>query len=78
MPYASVEASPEVEVYGHWALILARMTHASAGADPWTIVPSKPHPAVAEPEFTPLDLSYIRIGQIKSRRREAGVRSCRK
>jgi hypothetical protein len=61
MPYASVEASAEVKVYAHWALILVRMTHDSVGADPWTIVPGKPHPTVAEPEFTPLDLSYIRI-----------------
>ena len=59
MPYPSVAASAEVEVYANWALIMVRMTHALVGADPWTIVQSKPQP-VAEPEFTPLDLSYIR------------------
>ena len=60
MPDASVTASAEVEVYANWALIMVRMTYALVGADPWTMVQSKPHPAVAEPEFTPLDLSYIR------------------
>ena len=59
MPYASVAASAEVEVYANWALIMVRMTHGSVGADPWTIVQNKLHPAVAEPEFTPLDLSYM-------------------
>jgi hypothetical protein len=60
MPYASVAASAEVEVYANWALIMVRMTYASVGADPWTIVQNKLHPAVAEAEFTPLDFSYIR------------------
>jgi hypothetical protein len=59
MPSASVEASAEVEVYANWALIMVRMTHGSVGADPWTVVQNKLHPAVAEPEFTPLDLSYM-------------------
>ena len=59
MPYALVAASAEVEVYANWALIMVRMTHGSVGADPWTIVQNKLHPAVAEPEFTPLDLSYM-------------------
>jgi hypothetical protein len=60
MPYASVAGSAEVEVYASWALILVRMTYDSVGADPWTIVQDKLHPAVAEEEFTPLDFSYIR------------------
>ena len=60
MPYASVAAAAEVEVYASWALILIRMTYDSVGADPWTIVQDKLHPAVAEEEFTPLDFSYIR------------------
>jgi hypothetical protein len=60
MPYASVAASPEVEVYASWALILVRMTYDSVGADPWTIVQDKLRLAVAEEEFTPLDFSYIR------------------
>ena len=59
MPYASVTASAEVEVYANWALIMVRMTHGSVGADPWTIVQNKLHPALAEPEFTPLDLSCM-------------------
>jgi hypothetical protein len=60
MPYASVAASEEVEVYAYWALIMVRMTHGSAEADPWMIVQSKQHPNVAEPNFIPLDLSYLR------------------
>jgi hypothetical protein len=36
------------------------MTEASVGADPWTVVQNKLHPAVAEADFTPLDLSYLR------------------
>jgi hypothetical protein len=60
MPYASVAASAEVEVYANWALIMVRMTYGSVGANPWTIVQDKLHPAVAEGEFTPLDFSYIR------------------
>jgi hypothetical protein len=57
MPFASVEASAEVEVYANWALIM--VTHDSVVAAPWTVVQDKLHPAVAEPEFTPLDLSYM-------------------
>ena len=56
MTYASVADSAEVEVYASWALIMVRMIYASVGADPWT---NKIRPAVAEPEFTPLDLSYM-------------------
>jgi hypothetical protein len=59
MPYASVAASAEVEVYASWASILVRMTHGSVGAEPWSVVQNKRHPAVAEPEFTPLNLSYM-------------------
>jgi len=59
MPYASVAASAEVEVYANWALIMVRMTYALVGADPWTNVQCKSHPALPEPEFTPLDLSYV-------------------
>jgi hypothetical protein len=60
MPDASVATSAEVEVYAEWALIMVRMTHGSVGADPWSVVRNKVHPAVTEPEFTPLDLSYMR------------------
>jgi hypothetical protein len=59
MTYPSVGGSADVEVYANWALILVRMTHALVGADPCTISQNKIHPAVAEPEFTPLDLSYM-------------------
>ena len=59
MTSASVAGSAEAEVYANWALIMVRMTYASVGADPWTVVQNKIHPAVAEPEFTPLDLSYM-------------------
>jgi hypothetical protein len=38
---------------------MVRMTHGLGGADPWTVVQDKLHPAVAEPEYTPLDLSYM-------------------
>ena len=60
MTYASVAASADVDVYANWAEIMVRMTYGSVGVDPWTVVQNKIHPAVAEPEFTPLDLSYIR------------------
>jgi hypothetical protein len=59
MRYESVAASAEVEVYAYWALIMVRMTHSSVGTDPWPVVQNKIHPAVAEPEFTPLDLSCM-------------------
>jgi len=59
MTNLSAAGSAEVEVYANWALIMVRMTYASVGADPWTVVQNKIHPAVAEPEFTPLDLSYM-------------------
>jgi hypothetical protein len=61
MPYGSVAASEEVEVYASWALILVRMTYGSVGAAPWTTVQEKLHPAVAEPEFTSLNLSHIPV-----------------
>jgi hypothetical protein len=57
---SSVAASTDVDVYVNWALITERMTHASVGTDPWTVVQNKLHPSVAEEEFTPLDFSYIR------------------
>jgi hypothetical protein len=60
MPDASVATSTEVKVYANWALIMVRMIHGSVGAEPWTVVQNKLHPAVAEPEFTPLNLSYVR------------------
>ena len=60
----SVAGSAEVEVYASWASIMVRMTYALVGVDPWTIDQNKIHPAVAEPEFPPLDLSYMsRIGR---------------
>ena len=59
MTYESVAGSAEVEVYANWAMIMVRMVYPSVGADPWIIVQNKIHPAVAEPEFTPLDLSYM-------------------
>ena len=52
-------AEVEVEVYAYWALIMVRMTYALVGADRWTIAQNKIHPAVAEAEFPPLDLSYM-------------------
>jgi hypothetical protein len=60
MTYAPVAASAGVDVYANWAEIMVRMTCGSVGEDPWTVVQNKIHPAVAEPEFTPLDLSYVR------------------
>jgi hypothetical protein len=60
MTYASVAASADVDVYANWAEIMVRMTCGSVREDPWTVVQNKIHPAVAEPEFTPLDLSYMR------------------
>jgi hypothetical protein len=56
MTYASVPDSAAIDVYASWAVILVRMIYASVGADPWT---NTIHPAVAEPEYTPLNLSYI-------------------
>ena len=60
MTYALVGASADIDVYAKWAEIMVRMTYGSVGEDPWTVVQNKIHPAVAEPEFTPLDLSYMR------------------
>ena len=59
MTYASVAASADVDVYANWAEIMVRMTYGSVGADLWTVVQNKIHLAVAEPEFTRLDLSYM-------------------
>ena len=58
MTYASIAAS--ADVYVNWGSIMERMTHASVGADPWTVVQNKIHPAVAETEFTALDLGWLR------------------
>jgi hypothetical protein len=44
-----------------WGLKMKRMTEASVGADPWTVVQNKLNPTVAEAEFTPLDLSCLNI-----------------
>jgi hypothetical protein len=60
MTYASVAAFADVDVYANWAEIMVRMTCGSVREDPWTVVQNKIHPAVTEPEFTPLDLSYMR------------------
>jgi hypothetical protein len=59
LTHPSVGASAEVVVYASWAEILTRMTYCSVGTDPRTVVQNKIHPAVAEPEFTPLDMSYM-------------------
>ena len=59
MTSASVADSAEVKVYASWALILVRMVCPSVGANPRTTVQNEIHPAATEPEFTPLDLSYM-------------------
>lgn len=46
-----------------WGLKMERMTEASVGIDPWTVVQNKLHPAVAETEFAPLDWSYLRSSE---------------
>jgi hypothetical protein len=65
MPDASVATSVEVEVYASWALIMVRMIHCSGRSRSLDVVQNKLHPAVAEPEFTPLNLSYIRLAEQK-------------
>ena len=61
MTDASVAASEDVHInWVDWGLKLDRMAHASVGTDLWTVVHNRLHPAVAEAEFTPLDLSYLR------------------
>jgi hypothetical protein len=55
----SVTSSSEVAAYASWAEILMRMTYCSVGKNPWIVVQNKTHPAVAEPEFTRLDMSYM-------------------
>jgi hypothetical protein len=54
-----VESSAEVTVYTRWGGILMRMAYCSVGIDPWAIVQNKIPRAVAEPEFTPCDMSYM-------------------
>jgi hypothetical protein len=61
MPHGSVAVSEEVKVYAGWALIMVRMTYGAVGGNPRTVVQEKLHPAVAEPEFTPLNLSYMPV-----------------
>ncbi len=61
MTDASVAASADVHInWVDWGLKLERMTRASVGTDLWTVIQNRRHTAVAEPEFTPLDLSYLR------------------
>jgi hypothetical protein len=60
MRCASAVASAEADIYANWAEIMVRMTYGSLGVDPWTVVQNKIHPAIAEPEFTRLDLSDMR------------------
>jgi hypothetical protein len=60
MKYASAAASPGLDVYVNWGVIMDRMTQASVGTDPWTVIQNKLHPAVAETEFTPLDWTSLR------------------
>jgi hypothetical protein len=55
----AVASSSEVAVYASWAEILMRMTYCSVGKNPWTVVENKIHPAVAEPEFTRLNMPYM-------------------
>ena len=59
MTSASVADSAEVKVYASWALILVRMVCPSVGTNSCSIVQNRINPAVTEPEFTPLDLSYM-------------------
>jgi hypothetical protein len=60
MTDGSFAASADADIHWvDWGLKMEKMTRASVGADPWTVVQDKLHPAVAEVEFTPLDLSYI-------------------
>ena len=61
MTSPSVADSAEVEVYASWASILVRMVCPSVEANPCT----KIHPAITEPEFTPLDLSYLSRSRVR-------------
>jgi hypothetical protein len=67
MKYALVAASADADVYANWGLIMDRMTQASVGTDPWTVIQNKLHPAVAETEFTPLDWSYLNRRNLSNR-----------
>jgi hypothetical protein len=60
MTYEASEGANNSVHWVEWGLKMKRMTEASVGADPWTVVQNKLHPAVAEADFTPLDLSYLR------------------
>ena len=59
MKDASAVGSPALDLYVNWGVIMDRMTQASVGTDPWTVIQNKLHPAVAETEFTPLDWSHL-------------------
>jgi hypothetical protein len=59
MKHVAAAVSADADVYLNWGLTVNRMTQASVGTDPWTVVQNKLHPAVAETEFTPLDWSYL-------------------
>jgi hypothetical protein len=59
MTYASVAACAELSVYAYWAVIMVRVTYGSVRIDPWIVVKNEIPHAVAEPEFTHLDLSYM-------------------
>jgi hypothetical protein len=58
MKGSSTGASPAIDLV-NWGVTLDRMTQASVGTDPWTVIQNKLHPAVAETEFTPLDWSHL-------------------
>ena len=67
MAHPPVASSAEVAVYASWAEILMRMAYCSVGIDPWTVVQNKIPRAVAEPEFTHFDMSYMSHSRTKSR-----------
>jgi hypothetical protein len=58
MKGSSNAASPAIDLV-NWGVTVDRMTQASVGTDPWTVIQNKLHPAVAETEFTPLDWSHL-------------------
>jgi hypothetical protein len=58
MKGSSTAASPAIDLV-NWGVTLDRMTQASVGTVPWTVIQNKLHPGVAETEFTPLDWSHL-------------------
>ena len=58
MKGSSTAASPAIDLV-NWGVTLDRMTQASVGTDPWTVIQNKLHPAIAEKEFTPPDWSHL-------------------